>query len=600
MTHLRIEQNNIQENVSSAVIEKLYQLAISGDLDASSRLAGNLYVPATYQEYINVLTDQTDPKFRDLTITAGNIYIMFADSEVQRVLLANNIGDGVGITVAQAAATTYAQVGSIFKNNTTIMQFDELRFFTNLTQCPSFNGCENLQHIQLPSSVTNMGRDSISSCTSLVSLGDTSHLITFNPNQSSYYQALILDFDNLDSLTGNFSCKYGIVTPNSDVVLSSPGLTAINFDGMAAKTLTITAPITSLACVNCPNLQQVVLPHTCTQLDGKGFKGCTNLTTVNLQYVQKINSEGFQNVPVTDLNLSSITHLGSGCFAGINNVNITLPSNNWEYWSQPQWSNNAFTRCTFSSITNLEVLSNYDYINRDFPFFGDNSPILDIVNFAKATSYAPYQVNTGRKEFCEGFAYKDDTKYVRQLYAPKLTSTIDFGFGVSPFAALNGSPNKRFTCKLIYFRDITSLAQFTFCGLNCEALVINNTTPPTAPITYYTDYNEFSNNHVYGANIDCFGNFTDAQNQSQAFGYNSTNATWITPWYSQNKLAVYVNITAIYVPDSAVNTYKAASGWTSVASIIHPISDLNGGTKYATKALWEAAGKPVALIEEYM
>ena len=31
---------------------------------------------------------------------------------------------------------------------------------------------------------------------------------------------------------------------------------------------------------------------------------------------------------------------------------------------------------------------------------------------------------------------------------------------------------------------------------------------------------------------------------------------------------------AIYVPDASVNTYKAASGWSSYASIIFPISDL--------------------------
>lgn len=32
----------------------------------------------------------------------------------------------------------------------------------------------------------------------------------------------------------------------------------------------------------------------------------------------------------------------------------------------------------------------------------------------------------------------------------------------------------------------------------------------------------------------------------------------------------------IYVPDSAVNTYKSASRWSSVSSHIHPISDYNG------------------------
>ena len=76
MTHLRIEQNNIQENVSSAVIEKLYQLAISGDLDASSNLAGNLYTTATYQEYINALCKtQQNPNgmFPDLTISYNKL-----------------------------------------------------------------------------------------------------------------------------------------------------------------------------------------------------------------------------------------------------------------------------------------------------------------------------------------------------------------------------------------------------------------------------------------------------------------------------------------------------------------------------------------------
>lgn len=45
MTHLRIEQNNIQENVSSAIIEKLYESTINEDLDQSSNLAGTLYTP---------------------------------------------------------------------------------------------------------------------------------------------------------------------------------------------------------------------------------------------------------------------------------------------------------------------------------------------------------------------------------------------------------------------------------------------------------------------------------------------------------------------------------------------------------------------------
>ena len=36
------------------------------------------------------------------------------------------------------------------------------------------------------------------------------------------------------------------------------------------------------------------------------------------------------------------------------------------------------------------------------------------------------------------------------------------------------------------------------------------------------------------------------------------------------------NMPEIYVPDSAVNTYKSASYWSGVSSHIHPISDYNG------------------------
>lgn len=67
MTHLRIEQNNIQENVSSAVIDKLYDIASSGNLDASSNLAGLLYVPRTYASKATYLTTM----FPNLTINAG-------------------------------------------------------------------------------------------------------------------------------------------------------------------------------------------------------------------------------------------------------------------------------------------------------------------------------------------------------------------------------------------------------------------------------------------------------------------------------------------------------------------------------------------------
>ena len=42
MTHLRIEQNNIPENVSAHLLKAIYDYAFSGDLDNSSNFSGSL------------------------------------------------------------------------------------------------------------------------------------------------------------------------------------------------------------------------------------------------------------------------------------------------------------------------------------------------------------------------------------------------------------------------------------------------------------------------------------------------------------------------------------------------------------------------------
>ena len=82
MTHLKIEQNNTAiEQVSGNVIEKLYQLAFSGDLDNSSNLVGRLYTTATYQQYVDFLTQQ----FQDLYISADKYYVKFSDDNFQKL-----------------------------------------------------------------------------------------------------------------------------------------------------------------------------------------------------------------------------------------------------------------------------------------------------------------------------------------------------------------------------------------------------------------------------------------------------------------------------------------------------------------------------------
>lgn len=80
--------------------------------------------------------------------TAGSDYIKFADAEVERILIANGVSsDGVGITRDDAEKVT--TFSTWFKNNTSIVSFDELIYFTNVKTIAqdAFYGCSALQSI---------------------------------------------------------------------------------------------------------------------------------------------------------------------------------------------------------------------------------------------------------------------------------------------------------------------------------------------------------------------------------------------------------------------------------------------------------------------
>jgi len=125
MTHLRIEQNTgLTEEVNASIIAKLYELAISGDLDETSDLKGRLHSSVARDMHVSYLNNH----FEDLTILADSLYITFEDPEVDRVL-SNVWGDGNGITNAQISTKTGL---ALFKSNTAVHTFPELGNFTTI------------------------------------------------------------------------------------------------------------------------------------------------------------------------------------------------------------------------------------------------------------------------------------------------------------------------------------------------------------------------------------------------------------------------------------------------------------------------------------
>lgn len=95
MTHLYIEQDTGSiEEVTSAIISKLYELASSGDLDASSNLKGRLHSSSARRLEAQYLTSM----FSELYINADIYYKHFVDPAMAEFFAKCPAGDGDGIT----------------------------------------------------------------------------------------------------------------------------------------------------------------------------------------------------------------------------------------------------------------------------------------------------------------------------------------------------------------------------------------------------------------------------------------------------------------------------------------------------------------------
>ena len=105
-----------------------------------------------------------------MMMAAVKEYIQFVDPEVERICIANFSSDGVGVTMQDAARVTSSQFRGKFKNNTSIVAFDEFQFFTGVDRLyeeDGFFGCTALVTVKLPPSLRQMDWGCLQYCSSL-------------------------------------------------------------------------------------------------------------------------------------------------------------------------------------------------------------------------------------------------------------------------------------------------------------------------------------------------------------------------------------------------------------------------------------------------
>lgn len=340
MNSLTIQQGNTSENVPSIVIDKLYKLALTSKVEDPNNalemsLSGNISPVSAYEDAVTYLRS----KFPNLTINtpSSGFYIRFADNAIEQLCISNFSSDGVGLSTGDAQSVSKIP-DNFAKNNTSVVSFDELRYFGNIRiGGHAFNGCTNLTSIDL-SNVTNIDGYAFYGCSNL---------------------QIKLNIPNLISLGSR--------------AFRGSGITEIENLGYITR-ITNDAGVGQFA--NCTKLIKVQLPTTIQYIDAGAFAGCNNLTYISgLENVISLADQSFSGTGSFDfvLNFRNLTTVGTACLSNNNGTSTLrrkqvyfpklMASSNGSYWSN--WYNHGGTFQNMNSdliyFRDIQAFHPYDF-----------------------------------------------------------------------------------------------------------------------------------------------------------------------------------------------------------------------------------------------
>ena len=486
-------------------------------IEGTLNIAGSVYADSAEfvrEQYPNLVLNVT-----------GGYYIRFADKAVQDICAAN-WGDGIGITEAQAAAVT--TLGTKFKNATSITEFMELsKFGVTAIAADGFLGCTNLIKIDL-SKISVLNSNSFNGCTSLNGITLPSSLTTIGVN------------------------AFNACTSLEIADLSLPNLTSLGqnaFYGVSIRKISNLGKITSLPNASSSSqnfgkkdiLEEIVLPETLTSFSSNSIRDYPNLTSVGSGVFPNVTSIGynaFYNIPnvVQSVSFPALTSIVSTSASG---QHLTLSKCGFTEFHAPllDLANTDVYQSGYGVLTNcpnLRIIEIGKLTVVPFGFAMGCTSLENVSDLSKVTT-VQYMAFRGTSSLTIHLSLPVCTKIlastanerdgvfaksgIRSLDAPMLLEIGKDIYAGGSVGAFQECPN----LTLVKLRDVTTIGMNAFYKCpNLTRVVIDNVTPPT------------------------LGSGAFAQ--------------------------AYDNL-AFYVPDSAVDTYKEATGWTTYASRIKPLSE---------------------------
>ncbi len=226
--------------------------------------------------------------------------IIFKDQKVKELCIQNWDTNNDGQLSMQEAAAV-SSIGTVFKENSELRYFDELKYFTGISNVDNsaFSLCGRLNWVNIPSNVINIGEKAFDSCTYLTSINIPSSVTCIG----------MFAFRGCSHLT-TATIQHGVTRIEAG---------AFNLSGL--QSINIPSSVTYIGgsvFEYCSHLSSAIIQANITNIPDAMFLECSNLTSVNIpSSVTSINSAAFNgcNGLISILIPNNVTNIGEGAFA---------------------------------------------------------------------------------------------------------------------------------------------------------------------------------------------------------------------------------------------------------------------------------------------
>lgn len=385
--------------------------------------------------------------------------IQFEDLAVKAICCKNwdtNEDGELSYTEAESVMT----IGTAFKGNTSIIAFNEFKYFVGVSDLPesAFSGCKNLWKITLPNTLKSINSSAFSSCESLANIHFPDGLVTIGSGAFSSCSRL-----------KSISVPNSVIDLGSSAFSSCKGLLRVELGDNVIN-------IGSSAFSGCTSLESIKIGKSVTTFGSSVFSSCTGKLTICCNLPNSTSSDGsifkyskFSEIVIDDdvlqigdyafYQLTSFTKVSIG--AGVRTIgkyafaectgikDLTIGSSVYSIGERAFYNCSAITSLTLSdSIKSISTYAFYNCSSLTQITIPDSVSSIGSYAFASCYNLTKVTIGTGITSI-GSYAFYSNSKLVSVYCKAKTPPTLN------STAFNNNATNRKF------YVPSESLARYT-------------------------------------------------------------------------------------------------------------------------------------------